>query len=401
MILLAAACASLTPAAQAQNKVALNNITFDYGYVVQDDNGQLYEAPNWPNAYGGPVIYVRNTAAMGVRFNITYAPSTVGYRFRFRGVGPDGITLATSEIGITMEPHDDPLTMTHLALTSNKLPDKVQTYLSFSISWQYQTGSVFDPPNWSGWTAFGTSTNCVYVSLDTPEYSSRYRTVVHTACKNGGASNATMAVASVWQAFNGPANVKNWSGDQLYYYQPGYSFSDHQDSLSGLLADKRGKCGAWQEFLSECLLVHNLWATYAYAVKTEDSDTGFIMNNWMERDPTLTLPYGWRLSFAAPDAEMVPIPWDYDFGGLIIRSGIAGQGSGSTFPASPSERVFDAHKLIKYGTTYYDPSYGRTYINADGMVTDALDGFWNNLQNIGTGSTIDRRRKSSGGLRFF
>lgn len=270
----------------------------------------------------------------------------------------------------------------------------VTTYSSFTITWQYATRPSGSPPNWSEWTTFGTSSNVLYVSLDQP-LTTLYRTVVHTACAKAGATDADTEVSNLWDTFKG-RNVTNWTGAPLYYYQPGYNFRSNATNFVDFLQLKRGDCGVWQEFFESCLQVHAIGSAYTIVTPSlaQYPDMGFIMRKWSELNGSRPQPYAWRMNFSETNMDMVPVRSGGIYGELSTEPGIAGQGS-----QSPSQRVFQVHKINYVGETYYDPSYGNLYTNENDMEA-FLDGYYTNKVNGVNSSTVDRRQKGSGGLRF-
>jgi hypothetical protein len=101
----------------------------------------------------------------------------------------------------------------------------------------------------------------------------------------------------------------------------------------------------------------------------------FLVKNWtFEGVGTLSDPiYKWKFTSASTSDYMVPAPAGGVYGELTSIGGVPGQNS-----PTPSEKVFSNQALIRYpsGTgTYYDPSYGKTYVDQAGFQTNATDGF--------------------------
>jgi len=82
------------------------------------------------------------------------------------------------------------------------------------------------------------------------------------------------------------------------------------------------------------------------------------------------------------------------YGDLKSKSTLAGQNT-----APPSEKVFDAHFIVKLdpavaaASPYYDPSYGVNYLNAADFEAKAVKGY---ADDFGDGPGIYRFRLRGG-----
>jgi hypothetical protein len=186
-------------------------------------------------------------------------------------------------------------------------------------------------------------------------------------------------------------NAKTWNNIPLYYYRPGTSFdlSENPLDFDGMLASatKSGECTAWQDLFTQCLSVNGLVGINVKARPTSAADEAFLVKDWIKDPPTQAWPYAWRIALAPP-GDMVPVPAGADYGDLKSSTTLQGQNSGA---ASPSEKVFGAHFFIKFGSTYFDPSYGVTYTSTNDFVSKAVFGFGGNGANNGVTVTYDVR----------
>jgi hypothetical protein len=248
-------------------------------------------------------------------------------------------------------------------------PDTTDLTDLFTIDWQMS----FD--GGSTWQAAGTSQNPIYRCLLGPASAvpTLYRTVVHLACSNGGASTADEAVAKTWELFSasiptnrhvGPRNVMGWDATAqtwtrpLYYYQKSDANHRHfgenaQNSVADLLGPTyggSGQCGVWAQFLQSALAVNGVSSTVIDATIIPTSGYGlFWVNAWTENDMTT--------DFSFPGVyfsnDLMPNPAGGNYGAMTDGTGAAGQNS-----PTPSEKCWSDHAFVQYGSLYYDPSYG-------------------------------------------
>lgn len=130
---------------------------------------------------------------------------------------------------------------------------------------------------------------------------------------------------------------------------------------------------------------------------TYPGDQFILVKNWTKNnDGTQVYPYLWWIETqnSTTEFEMVPLsglpPAD-----LTSAAGIPGQNT-----STPGEKVFGFHAIVKYGSTYYDPSYGVTYTSEDDMESQAVHGFGGNARSGSNYFDIDVRDAATGGLVF-
>jgi len=247
-----------------------------------------------------------------------------------------------------------------------------QYYSSFTIQWEVS----FNGPSGTYQSA-GTSANVIYVGLsDTgPAGTTLFRTVVHLACSNAGATNADEAVAKNWALFSdststnrhaGPKGVNGWDETAqtwtrpLYYYQKtGADFRHFGQSAQNSVADLlgtayggSGQCGVWADLLAAVFAVNGVSSTVIDATIIPSSGyTLFWVNNWTENDMTIDFNFPGKPGYFSND--LMPNPAGGNYGAMSDATGAAGQHS-----PTPSEKCWGDHAFTQYKTLYYDPSYG-------------------------------------------
>lgn len=246
-------------------------------------------------------------------------------------------------------------------------------YNMFRIDWEL---SLDDGTTWR---YIGTSSNPLYVCLDDPISStaSMFRTVVHLAVSNQGATDADEAFNNTWELFStggtAPANPSTWNGTLIHYYKPGTNFLENgSGSVTQLLQDGTGNCYAWARLFEAALSVNGVSFTRIQAKMHPNSQsTDFWVSSWsslgavfyfnnsiqdMQPPPSGSPPSGGTYGY-------------YDNGaGTHFKNNntVPGQGTGGD---APSQKVFDIHRFTQKGGTYYDACYGCTYSGASNFET--------------------------------
>ena len=165
----------------------------------------------------------------------------------------------------------------------------------------------------TSWQVAGVSKNPLYVCLSStgPNTATLYRTVVHLACSNAGATSQSEAAANTWDNFStgsGPKNVKTWGeSTKLYYYEPGKTFDEnpHIDcadppGTNPLLSAHRGQCSTWATLLQDAWSVNGVNSDYIFAVRTVGD--AFFVQEW---DALSTTRPFW---FQTTISDMIPAP---------------------------------------------------------------------------------------------
>jgi hypothetical protein len=219
------------------------------------------------------------------------------------------------------------------------------------------------------------SKNDAFITLDTPQCATPFRTVLYLATERGGTSPET-CLTNTWAMFGttggAPTNVRAWKDDATGYDRTLYYYNGYTSNLRAaqMLADEvhsNGQCGAWADLLLECWKANNIPDLTPVLIEhpTTNGMNGFVVRN-----------VGVGTASYPADA-----PWQFVAGNLNLTvSGIPGQNN-----STPSEKEFECHYMARRTNipayTYYDPSYGTVVSEATldqaraKWRDDALD-FW-------------------------
>ncbi|MGA2605008.1 MAG: hypothetical protein ABSG14_12340 [Verrucomicrobiia bacterium] len=362
--------------------------------ILQDNGSGQYSAPHWTPTNSSPVGYVANTTgAVTAVFAMVPTNLACGSSVIIRGDGPNGLSIPATTCTVVNG------AATLNGTFSNAFPNQVGFLNPLTINWNYSgdDGYTFHPA--------GASANPVYITLTNPVTMTPnlYRTVLHLACSNPGATTSNVAVANTWALFAGPANVTTWNGQTLYYYEPGHGFAGTCLDTAQLLtnASHNGQCGAWAHLFIDSVAVNGAAANWVNIAPVSATDFAFLITNWSFRAASFsnTPPYTWKLQFATPNMDMVPIPSGNVYGDLTSLTGTSGQNS-----TTPAEKVFNLHFIVCCNGTYYDPSYGVTYEDAADFESKAVTGYGELLPGDnppGYTNLILRVRQPSGSVGIY
>jgi len=346
---------------------------------VDDDNDGDPEINN-------PVAYSR---AMPMQIVATFeiTPSlneNVLAGVTIEGDGPGSLDFNATDITLTGTEVSIPLT-----LSEEFLPNETKYFNPMTIDWK----SSFDGTNF---TPAGTSKHQVYVTLADPLTPPQqlFLTALHLAISNDGAQNEIQAVQKTWDLIKGPANITTWDGRKLFYYKPGQNFEACATSSFQLLtfATGSGQCGSFALLLMDAFGANGIQSEFV-VVRAKDflSGTSFLVNDWgfgAESFPE-NAEYKWKLILSEGGGGMVPpLPADV-YGDMLSLPGIPGQNT-----VTPSEKAFGSHFIVKVLGSYYDPSYGVTYVDADDFEEKSVAGYFNRFP--GAAFNEYQVRKSTG-----
>ena len=346
--------------------------------VARDDGGGNYpDDPHWNdadsppdgNAYGSgdnhsPVCYKRGAT---MKLDVTFVSAAGAAQpdrddVRVLGNGPDSLAfLEDAEYQVSVSSAGGVTTISIAGhVCSSSLKDEVFRYRSFPVTWEVSVDQG------TTWRPAGTTENEVFIVWDEP-LTTPYRTLLYLGCQNGGSSEASI-ISGTWSSFGGtsPTNVCAWDNSpntpeeqrgytrKLYYYKP---WDTTAATTAGLLSGENGDCTAWATMFVDALAVNHLTYTSPIKLFQPSSGAGLIVKTWTfsgagtSGDPVF--PY--KLLWGTPqivngDSYNLLQGSEVDY-----TTGVAGQNQSK--PAS----LFNYHKVVKIGTTYYDPSYGVTY----------------------------------------
>jgi len=338
-------------------QMTVTNLAFGGGLhtVYQDANAKPYPSSQWTTNTNYPVCYTAGTN-MTATATFTVTPSAFPLPVLVQGISSGPLLPLTT----------NSICGPNLALTvtsTNNFSNNVEFLNPMTIDWQYSCD------NGTTWCDAGTSTNRVYVTLNDPQASTLFHTVVYLACSIPGATTADTAVANTWSLFAAPPNVKTWDTNALLYY--GTSSGGLNTSTASLLAARNGQCHAFASLLTDALLANCVTNVHITLVTPPTGQHQFAVNN-----------------IAYVNASYTNAPYLYATSDLdITTNGIPGQGM-----TTPLAKLFIRHFIVHYGTgsNYYDPSYGVAYTGTIDFSTNI--GAWERTSDYhwckGTGSGL-------------
>lgn len=275
----------------------------------------------------------------------------------------------------------------------------------------------------------------VYITLNKPIDSKEteielgkplFRSILNLATSGGIASNEVEAVKNTWKLFsNGeqPANVKGWDNRKFIYYPKGSLISKTcAISALQLITSKNGaaNCRAFALLLMEALRANGIKKIKLVKVHanklispaelTAGLAHGFLVNEWDFLTGSFGAPYQWEFimnpfpCLMVPKSELSPnnpqidedkciidFPVEPDglrYGDLISLNGIPGQNS-----EKPSQKAFSEHYIVSLkglsgldGGQYYDPSYGKIFVDKLDFEKQAVAGYWVRIRPFINGS---------------
>jgi hypothetical protein len=345
--------------------LGLKEVSFSgtkYHEVRLDDNSGDYSAPHWQDNSSPldgdaedtgdrkyPVCFTRNTK-MKTSVKIIAAPTAaLGGAVKIRGDGSDAADIPETVATV----NGNEVTITDVEATG-AFPNEVKRYNPFYVRWDISCADG------GGWTNAGLSDNEGFITLEDPACSPRFRTVLHVACKNGGATDYDTCLTNTWACFSGPGNVRAWDesrkdyGRYLYYYHQADGHNNYY--TTGLLADADGQCHAWAHFFKECLRANNVQNVMKTQVEPYGTYGGFGVKN---------------LGYTGMSYPTDPDSWFYAESDIDTGvAGIPGQNM-----STPQAKLFGVHYIVHRtgDATYYDPSYGITASGYAQFTTSAVD----------------------------
>jgi hypothetical protein len=334
-------------------------VEFDAGWNILKDEGGVYDGNHWQREPERRYPYlIREAVKMKIQRAVwTLAEVQPGKTYTVKGTGP---VVANGEPAIEFGPVEadlegNTLTIEDIEASGAFEASKVQFFPHFTIEWEIKCGDGDYKPA-------GDSSNPIYVCLAGPSsVAVPYRTVVHLACSNSGATDDDTAVENTWALFSG-RNVETWDGRELYYYEPGTHFPQNPESLAGLLSVGTARCPAWRDFFRAAVALNGAQTNRVAVFMLKPDGTqwlGFFVENWSS-DQYPPWSYKSPVFSAQPPPpfwnDMGPWPANGQYGDVRSQEGLKGQNSDT-----PSQKIFDRHQIAKYKDKYYDPSYGVTY----------------------------------------
>jgi len=365
-------------------------------FDIRSDNDSIsYSKDHWQdtdmdgNADGKtdhkyPVCYKRGSKiAVKAKFKITPAQAIPsGFKVKIKGA------CASSSFKADLPEKNATVSSTEMEYpeteASKALPDSVGFLDPLTITWSIS----FD--DGKTWGKGGVNENQVYVLFNKPSGGAQlFHTCVHIGCTN--AANQTdekQVVDKTYSEFQDQSVRRVGSSKDMTYWDKMNPAPEPACwNTAGLLKYGDARCGGWADFFKNTLgcqgitsqdveiqaisgytipgYVHPRIAalgadykilTYIYMGKVKESNYMFYVKTW---------------------DNVVPDKFAID------KDGVAGQGN--TNPRS----YFDNHAVVKYKTTYYDPSYGSNTKSTKLIWEDeSLDGFGVLVLKISAGSVF-------------
>ena len=234
-------------------------------------------------------------------------------------------------------------------LSTGALPDHVDQYPfadPLYINWylSHDDGASWFGPFASGNETFVTLGNPLgdpTANPPVPGCQTPFRTVLYLATKDSEATTESQCVTNTWANFSG-RNVCAWNDTLRTYSVPLYYYLSQgpPDNVPALLQGHDGDCTAWADFLKQCLLANNV-SNVAVSTAGANPWLRIVAKEADPKDPTFACTVNNETRHGSEDFDGNP--------------GINGQGNGGR---TPSSKWFAFHRVVKVGSTYYDPSYG-------------------------------------------
>jgi hypothetical protein len=280
-------------------------------------------------------------------------------------------------------------------------PNIVQAYpqnMPFVITWK----ATFNPDDTNSWKEVGVSENPLYVlrapKIGDAEY---YYTSVHLSCVGanglgGGVDGEKDVVDGIFSGFQDLDVRKVGIGEMaMNYWGSGSSTST---SVRDFLDLRNGLCGAWARFFQDILelqgiISNRIEITYKsgqimptqFEIPLINAVNSFFGNdlpvNSSYHSPVIGLMLIKKWAVIENGFYMLQENQsDLTLDNLNIIShadltGISAQGTNliTNINTNPKS-AFGDHIIIEYGSKYYDPSYGKSFLSKDEWERESLDG---------------------------
>ena len=323
-----------------------------------------------PAAYPGG-----NSMKVDVAFSISPIQPVTLNNVTIVGIINDGKGTPAKLIKANVQIPASQTYFTVYSITANApFPAKTQHYKYMTISWTYQIGGGTPIP-------IGQTQHEVFITLSHPLQSNVYLTELELAVANGGATSSTSAFQNIWQEFQGLA-LTTWDRRRLFYYPNGVLFAKScpRDEYQ-LLTTGVGQCGAFAVLLKQTLATNGIASQLVTATTPEYPDWWFLVDNWTFGTATLPPPFAYKFVPSSLSPLDLTCPAMSSHGDLASLSGLRGQNV-----STPCEKAFNLHYVVGVAialpgsgcTTapcYYDPSYGKSYANANAFEMGAVAGY--------------------------
>ncbi|HHH54337.1 MAG TPA: hypothetical protein ENK91_11810 [Bacteroidetes bacterium] len=395
----------------------------NYIPITKDDSSGEYMAPQFVKDNGGncstqsngtvtksdPVAYVSGTKAR-VKAIFETNCSTPQY---IRGLGP---YISVNQTSVRIEfpkqlatPSGGEIVYDWKDANRIFVNNEVKYFEKFKIKWQISKDGN------SEWIDIDESENTLYVTHDVPllttanghlEPTVAFHTLLHIASSNADGENIENdIVEKIYFEFNDQVVNRVDGIGPIQYWGPNISTPGCWQT-SQMLINLNGTCGGWAAFFEDVIRLQGISSSELSTVTYNDyvlssSDVqklnidaqdflGLDISN-LQALPHDNIPNtirsdffvkNWNLAssgiFVMNDyfnnvSGITPVPIQLANGNIIsIEEQIGVTGQGNNDPRSE----FENHAIVKYGSKYFDPSYGSPIQpSANSWETPSLDGF--------------------------
>jgi hypothetical protein len=325
-----------------------------------------------------PVCFIQNTVAtVTAQIKLSAPDNDVNPKIEVQETAADGLNVKPT--AATLEANKQTVDLPATALAGAFPKDNISAYSPLTMTWQVSLDGG------TTWQAAGTSTNPVYVILAKPINDGHtpvnFVTVAKLSCTYGaGATSNDTAVPKIFGAFTG-LNVKRADGTPLKYYG---DYLTRNTTTAKLLSTGVGQCGSFTGLFLDMLKIQGIGQAKYEIISPKNGANGFLVKSWT---------FGAAKSSGNPlypylNYTMLGVPFrktnGYQFAFAdVTRSPMAAdqiKGQNNADPAAD----FNNHQVAMYTdaggtTTYYDPSYGKTFTSLDDFNTKAIAGFFQHL----------------------
>ncbi|HMD97112.1 MAG TPA: carboxypeptidase-like regulatory domain-containing protein [Terriglobia bacterium] len=373
-----AASASATVASAATNTASvqlkvvhaalvIREIAFSGNHVVEQDTLGDFSSPEWVEGRSqqSPVCYTRNTSVqLTAKFRVTTHPSGTE-AVQVRGTATLGSATLQWTGSVSVDPGDNEVTTATLT-SSAALPNQIDCFDPADINWEFN-------PAGSGWASAGNSGNVLYVTLDDPNGTPAYWTLLDISCRAAsGDTAASAAVRHFFAPFGGRSLNRKRDGHALTYWNPNTTTCTNTALLLAA-ADGSGQCGSWAEFFVDMCKAHGITGADKVVIirnQASMSTTGFLVKNWKFNHP--------------PASSATAFTHDM-YTECVKQPGIPGQNNPNPPPA------FYNHFIVLFDGVFFDPSYGAgpftTQVDWEAAAIDGL--FFNPLSKAGFDKSLN------------
>jgi hypothetical protein len=338
----------VTAVTEVHARLQLKSVTFSGGSDIDNDTFGDFPTPHFlvgraadasprvqrPAQFPYAITRATKLSAVAV-FTVTQQPTTsesvtidaeavvAGTALQFHG----SVTVNSSDTEVT----------TPSFMSDVNLPNTILKVDPLTIDWFQTPCDVARHPA-------GSSTNTLYITLDTPTKSPLHWTLLEVSCAAASAETTVTGLRTKSYAALQTRDIKRKRDNHdLTYWNP-QTTTAHNTQLLLAAADGSGQCGSWAEFLVDMWKSHGDNGGHKVGIASSIDD-------WLNsRNMSLFLVKNWRFD---PPHPANPFTFHYEF---LVKcfetAGVPGQNS----PNPPPH--FLNHFIVIAGGKFYDPSYG-------------------------------------------